>query len=349
VTALISERVRGDPGDAASSTLRARIAFCFAQTLAVSELDDDADFFDLGGDSVAALDLALRLQDATGIPLPMTAVFDAPSIAAMMAVIGAGPRRAEGAPIVLKPGAGRCPVFLFPGACGAAVGLRGLARALDTDQAVLGFDTPGFGGRSNFLARVEDLADAHVPHLRAAAPGGGCVLAGYSVGGLVAYELARRLAEEGAAPRLVVLIDSVISRAHYRLPDLLRIWRRRAGAHWQSVRQGSPATALRVGASHIPHVWRDIVPRRSKLAAHPVNVSDAGAIANRTYRPRRYDGPVALLWSQHGAEQNALDLVWHGRAPRLSVYPIPGAHLSAITAHLPTTAAAFSRALSAGL
>jgi thioesterase domain-containing protein/acyl carrier protein len=345
VTVLVSERARGDLGNAASAKLRAAIAVCFENALSLPDLAEDDDFFDLGGDSVAAVDLALQLQDATGVTLPMTAVFDAPSIAAMADFIEASRERPEGAPVLLKPGKATCPVFLFPGAAGAAAGLRNLARALDTDQSVYAFDTPGLNKRSVILNKVEELADYHLPRLQAARPSGDFVLAGYSLGGLVAYEIAARLAALGTAPRLVILIDSVVSRTHYSLPVLLRIWRRRAQVHWQTVRKAPPTEALRLGAAHIPHVLRDIVPRKNGLVMRPGSVSDAGAKANRTYVPPRTATPAVLLWSQHEASQNSLDLVWRSRATRLRVIPIPGDHATAITAHLSTTAAAFSRAL----
>ncbi len=345
MTVSVIDRAGGESGVAAPDKLRDAIALCFENALALPDLPEDADFFELGGDSVAAVDLALQLETATGIHLPMTAVFDAPSIAAMTEFLAACRHRPEGAPVLLKSGGQDCPVFLFPGACGAAAGLRSLARALDTDQQVFAFDSPGLNDRSKILRSVGDLADHHLPHLKAARPHGDVVLAGYSLGGLVAYEMATRLAAQGTPPRLVILIDSVVSRAHYSLPVLLRVWRRRAQFHWQTVRQAPPSQALRLGAAHIPHIFRDIVPRKSGLVMRQGSVSDAGAAANRAYLPPRYDHPAALLWSQHEAGQNSLDLVWNSRAPRLYVLPIPGDHASALTTHLPTTAAAFSQAL----
>ena len=61
--------------------------------------------------------------------------------------------------------------------------------------------------------------------------------------------------------------------------------------------------------------------------------------ASAHYRPRPFDGPVALLLSDdvvhHGRNLSA---EWREIAPKVMVHPLPGSHLECITAHVDTLA-----------
>jgi thioesterase domain-containing protein/acyl carrier protein len=318
---------------------------CFQHVLHLDHVAPDDAFFDLGGDSVAALELALSLESATGIAVPRTAAFDAPTPAEMTLLIEAHRSRDAGAPVLLKPGAWPEKLYLFPGAGGTALGLRTFARALNTDLAVHGFDAPGLDGRQAPFDRIEDLAAYHLHHLRRAQPHGPYRLAGYSVGGLVAFEMAQRLSHQGEAVAFLGLIDTFVSRRHYGWQALWRIWARRARCHLAIARRMPKLGALRYAAARLRNIVPDIVPPKRAVTLRPGSVSDAGAEASRQYAPRRYNGPVVLLWSQAGAEHTPLDIVWRTRARTLSVHRLRGDHNSVMTSDVASTAEVFSAAL----
>jgi thioesterase domain-containing protein/acyl carrier protein len=323
----------------------AAIKACFEHVLCTGPIAPDTDFFDLGGDSASAVELALEIETATGVALPMTAAFDAPTPAAMARLVESVRGRNAGEPVLLKQGSAAGPVFLFPGAGGAAVGLRRFALGLQTRRPVYGFDTPGLNGRQAPLDRTESLAAYFMPHLRALQPHGPYLLAGYSVGGLVAYEVAQRLRAQGEDVALVGLIDTAIDRRHYGWRALARIWARRARAHLLRMRGLRPLNALGYAGRHLRSVLFDIVPPPPKLARPSGSASDAGAEASRRYVPQAYDGQVVLLWSEAAAEYNSLDLAWRSRAPRLIVRRLRGDHRSAMAEDVASTSAAFSAAL----
>jgi len=333
------------PGAEAECAGFAPITACFEHVLCQSGILPHDDFFELGGDSASAVELALEIEHVTGIALPMTAAFDAPTPAEMARLVESYRGREAGAPVLLKAGTGQAGLFLFPGAGGAASGLRPFALALDTDMPVYGFDTPGLNGKQPPLDRVQALAAHHLPRLRAVQPHGPYRLAGYSVGGLVAYELAQMLARQGERVALVGLIDTVVSRVHYGWPAILRIWARRARQHLLIARRLSPLRAVAYASARLRSVVPDIVPPTRGAVVRPGSVSDAGAEANRRYVPRRFDGRVVLLWSEALAEHNSLDIVWRTRARRLEVHRLPGDHDSVIGRDVAFASAAFSAAL----
>jgi thioesterase domain-containing protein/acyl carrier protein len=336
---------RDIPAHAIDCASYSTVKSCFEQVLQLDHVAPDDEFFELGGDSVAALELALTLESATGIAVPRTAAFDAPTPAEMTLLIEAQHQRHAGEPVLLTPNAGPGKLFLFPGAGGTALGLRSFARALRTDLAVYGFDAPGLDGRQAPYDRIEDLAAYHLRHLRHAQPHGPYHLAGYSVGGLVAFEVAQRLSQQGEAVAFLGLIDSFVSRRHYGWAALFRIWARRARRHLAVARRMRKIRALRYAAARLRNIVPDILPPTPAVTLRPGSVSDAGAEANRHYAPRRYNGPVALLWSQAGAEHTPLDIVWRTRARNLAVHRLRGDHNSVMTSEIANTSEVFSAAL----
>ncbi|MFE3033935.1 SDR family NAD(P)-dependent oxidoreductase [Streptomyces canus] len=84
----------------------------------------------------------------------------------------------------------------------------GLAQRFDGERDMYLLEHPGFGARRAVPDSMETLARAHADAVREIARGGPVVLVGYCAGGVIAHEVARRLAAEGEPPAGVVLIDS---------------------------------------------------------------------------------------------------------------------------------------------
>jgi acetoacetyl-CoA synthetase len=184
----------------------------FELLLGVENPAGDADFFDLGGDSLVALSLLLHIEEQTGQTLPVTALYDAPTIAGLTewlvsgATTGRDPALVELRP-TKKPHAGP-PLFLLHGLGGSVMILRALARRIGGERAVWGIEAVGLDGTCKPLEDVLEMAEDAVRKIRGIAPRGPYLLAGYSFGGLVALEIARKLAAEGEQIGLLAMLDS---------------------------------------------------------------------------------------------------------------------------------------------
>ncbi|CAM5382178.1 type I polyketide synthase [Streptomyces canus] len=84
----------------------------------------------------------------------------------------------------------------------------GLARQFADERDLYLLEHPGFGAGRAVPDSMETLARAHADAVREIAGGGPVVLVGYCAGGVIAHEVARRLATAGEPPAGVVLIDS---------------------------------------------------------------------------------------------------------------------------------------------
>ncbi|MDQ1722639.1 MAG: hypothetical protein QOI26_2373 [Pseudonocardiales bacterium] len=179
-------------------------------------------FFDVGGSSISAIKLAHAINEAFGQRLPIQEIVAHPSIEALGARLrrgSGGPpgnliefRVGEPRPGGPRPGASessearRRVVCVHP-AGGTAFCYLSLAKVLPAACGIYGIQSPGVNPGEAFLPTVEAMAEAY---LRLIEPllDGPLVLTGLSYGGLVAYEMGRRLAVAGNTRVSVVLLDT---------------------------------------------------------------------------------------------------------------------------------------------
>jgi thioesterase domain-containing protein len=242
---------------------------------------------------------------------------------------------------------GRRPPFIFlhGDINGAGYYCLNLAAQLGTDQPFYALGAHGLHGVP-IPASIEAMADDQLVTLRSIQPSGPYRLGGHCNGGLVAFEMARRLEAAGEKVTLLVMIATdVRSTAGPRVPDrsasyLLRYY-------WTRLRR------RRRRAPHPPPVAPPVDPEspgaRAVAERRRAQSERFGAYKEilQAYVPGSYGGPVLLLWPRGDEQRHAGDRThgWAAVAPRLTVKSIPGGHLSCVTTHVDAVAAALRRAL----
>ncbi|MFF5056663.1 amino acid adenylation domain-containing protein [Micromonospora sp. NPDC000663] len=187
-----------------------RLAAIWRRVLDRSYIGVHDDFFALGGQSLLALRLLAMIRQEYGVDLPASTLFLTPTIAEIADVLATG----SGAPapwVQLRPGGNRTPLVLLPAVGGSALSYVDLARALPADRPVLGFESPGLDGRSAPLLTVPDLAAHFLDQLDAGGLDGPVILGGWSMGGAVAYEMARQAPTRSRAVRALLLVDTSVT------------------------------------------------------------------------------------------------------------------------------------------
>ncbi|GAA1593833.1 hypothetical protein GCM10009678_90040 [Actinomadura kijaniata] len=190
-----------DPATPAEETL----CGLFAQVLGLDRVGADVSFFDLGGDSVTALKLC-ALARRSGIDLTPRQVFTGQTVEALLRADAPAdpgfdvllPIRATGT---------RPPLFLVHPAGGLAWPYFRFQRHLGPDQPLYGLQARAFT-QDELPGSVEEMAEDYLAQIRAVQPHGPYHLAGWSLGGLIAYEMATRLQRDGERVALLTLIDS---------------------------------------------------------------------------------------------------------------------------------------------
>ena len=142
----------------------------------------------------------LAIEELYGCELPLSLLVARPTIRALAGAIreGAG---AVPCLIPIQAGGTRPPLFCVHDLSGNVLVYRRLAGHLGPDQPVYGFQYPDQHQQPLPVLSIEQLAARYVDELLAARPEGPYLLAGYSVGGAIAYEMARRLDARRARDR----------------------------------------------------------------------------------------------------------------------------------------------------
>jgi thioesterase domain-containing protein len=110
--------------------------------------------------------------------------------------------------VPLQPAGSRPPLYCVHAVSGSAYSYAGLARQLGNDQPVYGFESPGFDNDRAPVSSLPTLADEYTAVLREFQPDGPYQLLGWSLGGLLAFEMAKRLAAAGAEVSTLIMVDA---------------------------------------------------------------------------------------------------------------------------------------------
>ena len=184
-------------------------------------------FFDLGGHSLLAIRLLARVEAKYGRRLPLSALFFGATIEDL-AVLLRQPSTAEAwTPLVpIQPEGSGTPFFCVHPAGGIVYCFRDLARLMGTDRPFYGLEAAGLDGERAPVGRLEEMAARYVEAIRAAQPAGPYHLGGWSLGGLIAFEMARQLREQRHEVATVALFDTQAPAADRRVdPETLALAR----------------------------------------------------------------------------------------------------------------------------
>ena len=195
-----------DPAHAPSPEVL--IAKLMARAIGLPAAPTDVGFRDLGGHSLAAVDLVQSIERDFGVKIGPNALAHNPTASEVARTV-AEYRNGARSPIVVQLSVRslKKSILLVPGFATSLVSMGALATELGREYEVLGGRYFGSEPGEAPPASLEEiaakqaaalLADGHCPH----------AVIGHSLGGLVAYELANQLAIAGRAPRHVILIDT---------------------------------------------------------------------------------------------------------------------------------------------
>ena len=169
----------------------------------------DNDFFKMGGNSLMALAIMSELERQTGKTIPLASLFSFPTMRTLAAAIDQEKEREGWRPLVcIKPGTGRIPLFIIHGGGLNILLFNTLANKMAPGQPVYGIQAHGLDGKSAPYSHIDDIADHYMGEIRSVLPHGPYALAGFSIGGLIAYELCCRFVEQNDPVAFLGMFDT---------------------------------------------------------------------------------------------------------------------------------------------
>jgi amino acid adenylation domain-containing protein len=286
-----------------ATDIEATLAAIWMKHFNTPHVNTNSNFFELGGHSLLAVLIFNDIEQAFDIRLPLTILFEGPTIAQLGAHIQflrSGYKKLalyDWSTVVPMQHRGSLPPFFCAaGIGGSPMNLIHLASALGSDQPFYGLQYRGIDGFLEPHRTIREMAIEFLSDIRCIQPEGPYYLGGFSMGGVVAYEMAMVLQEQGEAVGLVVMLDA-------QAPTLLMwTWWERIVEHANRLQQEGPRYLL----TRTRDRWhREIESLRLRLsvafslkdryASRHERVRRAGHEALRNYVPGSFAGDVLLI------------------------------------------------------
>jgi len=339
------------PRDAYERTLTEMMA----DALGLDAVGTHDNLFDLGGTSLTAMRLVVRIEQFYRVHLPLAEFVATPTPAGLAARLRDGGAKAAFDPLVpLRPQGTRPPLFMVHPMGGTVLCYVAFARHFPADRPLYAFQAAGADPGTTPLRTVEDLADSYLAALRRVRPHGPYTIGGWSFGGFVAFEIARRLRTEGERVTLMVVDTTALDqgpRAPHDDEAMLEwffhelLWPRDGGTAPAPAVPGGPGSPEERFASMARAASeRGILPAGSSgsVVRRLFDVYRANWQATLAYRPPREDQDLtlvraaeplpAVLSAMHGAARtrhqdpcNGWSAVTGGR---IRTVRVPGDHLT---------------------
>jgi amino acid adenylation domain-containing protein len=190
------------------------VAAIWSVALRVPQISMDDNFFELGGHSLIAIRVMKTIEEKTKHRLPITALFEAPTIEKLSRLLELDDESVSWKSLVpIKPEGNMPPVYIVHGSGLTVLVFHALAMGLDPDQPVFGLQARGLNGKDEPFDNMEDIAAYYVSEILAQNPVGPYSLAGYSFGGIVAFEMAKQLKALGKEINMLAIFDTNANHA----------------------------------------------------------------------------------------------------------------------------------------
>ncbi|MBA8879383.1 non-ribosomal peptide synthetase [Phyllobacterium myrsinacearum] len=175
--------------------------------LKTSQISVEDNFFAIGGNSLGAIRILTALRQRK--PQNRTTIadlFNNPTIRSFAEVVENGNSEAGSEVIVLRASGTKPVLYCFPGLLVSTREYVKLVDYLGADQPATGFICYSLSEQKEIGSSVDDIIQGYVDYIRRESKGQPCYFLGWSWGGLLAYETARKLGDE-IDLRLITMVD----------------------------------------------------------------------------------------------------------------------------------------------
>lgn len=165
------------------------------------------DFFASGGHSLIAIDLMHDIEQQLNIRLPLSALFKKPNIEGLAQMIDGEVKTDYKCLVPIKASGSGVPLYLIHGAGLEVMVFKDLVEHLDIDQPVIGVQALGLNSNEALPDTLEEVAAIYVKEIKQHNSTGTYLIAGFSAGSLLAYEVAQQLTQAGEKVAMCGIFD----------------------------------------------------------------------------------------------------------------------------------------------
>jgi len=322
--------------------LESRLAEVWQQVLGVKRVGVTTNLSDLGGTSLLAVRLAYEIQTKVKRSIPLAVLLECKTIGQLAGVLTDDPLPARSTLIPVQPMGAKPPLFLVD----AVFAYTRLIPYLDQDRPVYGL--AGYLEDGPFpYSRIEDIAARYLEEVRRVQPEGPYFIAGHSLGGVVAFEMAQQLRTGNQDVALLVLIDpeppgtlpavsatgALGRKVQQHMTNLAGKTLRDRAEYIQEWLRGElrsrVASPYREVVCAVRH-WlkRPLSADLKQFYIYEVFYRKVYPEAARKYQPHAYPGATVFLFPEDQFRQREV-AVWQSLCPpEMEIHGTPGDHLT---------------------
>jgi thioesterase domain-containing protein/acyl carrier protein len=191
---ILHSNVELNPLDMPTSPEEKLVAKIWSDLLGIEHLNKSDNFFELGGHSLIAIKVIIRLENETGYKLPISSLFEYPTIENIAKLITSKEELNKWKALVpIKPKGNKIPLYLIHGGGLGVLVFNNIANHFDEDQPVYGLQALGMDGKEKPLSSIEEMAAYYINEIMEHNANGPYAIAGHSAGSIVAFEMAKQL------------------------------------------------------------------------------------------------------------------------------------------------------------
>jgi thioesterase domain-containing protein/acyl carrier protein len=189
--------------------IEAQLTQIWGEVLGLERIGVKDNFFELGGHSLLAVRLINCIEQKLGKKLPLTSLFQNGTIASLAQLLAQETTQLTHSPLIpIQSQGNKTPFFAVHPIGGNVLCYANLARYLGTDQPFYGLQALGLQETEKPVGSIEEMARVYIQAIQAIQASGPYYLGGWSMGGVIAFEMAQQLSAQGQTVALLSLIDS---------------------------------------------------------------------------------------------------------------------------------------------
>ena len=191
------------------------VASIWEENLNISNINIYDNFFEMGGHSISAIKVMLEIEKQTGIKIPLSSLFEHSTVEKFAKLLQKENKIIHDYLVPIKPDGTKTPLFIVHGGGLNILNFANVIANFDQDQPVYGLQGIGPNGFENWFESIEDMATRYIECIEKIHVGGPYALAGFSFGGVVAFEMAKQLKIKGKTVSIIAALDTYIDSSYF--------------------------------------------------------------------------------------------------------------------------------------
>ncbi len=314
-------------------TIELKLEQIWSDLLGIYPIGVKNNFFELGGHSLLAVRLMSQIQQQFHKKLSLATLFQNSTIEQIAHMLRQETDLDWSVLVPIKSQGNKPPLFCIHPSGGNVLCYQDLAYQLDLEQPVYGLQSFGLNPENEPHSSIEQMASYYIQAIQTVQPHGPYFLFGWSLGGIVAFEMAQQLSRQGEQIAFLASVDSdpLFTTSELENDDaVLMVWLlgQELEPCLSEIQQLAPQEKLLYMLEQAKQ--KNLVPEEFDLAEvqHLLEINKLNILALGKYQPQLYSGAMIVI--QASETETDLASVWNEFVEELHTDMIPGNHYNLV-------------------